>query len=53
MNTEKSIKRKECPEPVSNGRTKKSQAMQDSDEGGLRPSPPAGCRAYRKILEQV
>ena len=33
--------------------TKKSQAMQDSEEGGLHPSPPAGYRAYRKILEQV
>ena len=53
FNTKKSIKRKDCPEHVSNGRTEKSQAMQDSDEGGLRPSPPRGCRAYRKGLEQV
>ena len=53
MNTEKSIKRKECPEHISNGRTKKSQAMRHSDEGGLSPSPPAGCRAYRKVLQQV
>ena len=53
MNTEKSIKRKECPEHISNGRTKKSQAMRHSDEGGLSPSPPAGCRAYRKALEKV
>ena len=29
VNTEKSIKRRECPEHVSNGRIKKSQAMQD------------------------
>ena len=50
---EKSIKRKECSKHVSNGRTKKSQAKQDSDEGGLRPSPPTSCRAYRKVLEQV
>ena len=56
MNTEKSIKRKECLEHnnsiVSNGRPK-SQAMQDSDECVLRPSPIAGCRDYRKDLEQV
>ena len=53
VNTEKSIKCKECPEPVSNSCTKKNQAMQDSDEGGLCHSPPASCRAYRKVFEQV
>ena len=51
VDTEKSIKHKECPEHASNGRTKKNQAMLDSDEGSLRPSLLAGCRAYRKVLE--
>ena len=53
VNTEKSIKRKECSEYVSNGCRKKSQAIQDREEDVLRPSPPASCRAYRKVLEQV
>ena len=53
VDTEKSIKRKECPEHASNGRTKKNLAMQDSNEGGLCPSPLAGCKAYRKVLELV
>ena len=47
------MKCKECPEHASNGHTEKNQAMQDSDKGGLRPSPVAGCRAYRKVLEQA
>ena len=49
VNTEKSIKRKECPEHVSNGRTKKSHAKQDSDEGGLSPSPLLTERSLRKF----
>ena len=53
METENSIKRKECPKHASKNRTKKNQAMQDRDESGLRPSPLAGCRAYRKALQQV
>ena len=53
MSTEKSVKRKDCPEHVSNSRTKKSQVVLDRDKGGLRPSSFAGCRAYRKVLEKV
>ena len=53
VDVEKSIKRKECPEHAINGRIEKNQAMQDSDEDGLRPFPLAGCRAYRKLFSKL